>query len=68
MYSLFSVYLDNLNTYNKVYGTIGAVAILMVWLYYTSIVLLIGGEMNSEVYKQLLVQRSHGSKQENTKK
>ena len=56
---LFSVYLDNLNTYNKVYGTIGAVAILMVWLYYTSIVLLIGGEMNSQVYKQLIVRRSH---------
>ncbi len=55
---LFSVYLDNLNTYNKVYGTIGAVAILMVWLYYTSIVLLIGGEMNSQVYKQLIVKRS----------
>ena len=55
---LFSVYLDNLNTYNKVYGTIGAFAILMVWLYYTSIVLLIGGEMNSQVYKQLLVKRS----------
>ncbi len=55
---LFSVYLDNLNTYNKVYGTIGAVAILMVWLYYTSIVLLIGGEMNSQVYKELLTKRS----------
>ncbi len=54
---LFSVYLDNLNTYNKVYGTIGAVAILMVWLYYTSIVLLIGGEMNSQVYKQLIVNK-----------
>ena len=55
---LFSMYLDNLNTYNRVYGTIGAFAILMVWLYYTSIVLLIGGEMNSQVYKQLLVKRS----------
>ncbi len=54
---LFSVYLDNLNTYNKVYGTIGAVAILMVWLYYTSIVLLVGGEMNSQVYKQLIVNK-----------
>lgn len=59
---LFSVYLDNLNTYNKVYGTIGAVAILMVWLYYTSIVLLIGGEMNSQVYKQLIVKRTSHAK------
>lgn len=53
----FSVYLDRMNTYNKVYGTIGAVAILMVWLYYTSILLLIGGEMNSQVYRRFLVKK-----------
>ena len=50
---LFSIYLDTINTYNKVYGTIGAVAILMVWLYYTSITLLIGGEINAQVYRHL---------------
>jgi membrane protein len=36
-----------------VYGTIGAFAVLMVWLYYTSILILIGGEINSQVYNQL---------------
>jgi hypothetical protein len=35
------------------FGTIGAFFILMVWLYYTSIVLLIGGEINSRVYNRL---------------
>lgn len=49
----FSLYLSNLNTYNKVYGTIGAFAILMVWLYYTSLILLVGGEINSRVYARL---------------
>ena len=49
----FSLYLSNLNTYNKVYGTIGAFAILMVWLYYTSLILLVGGEVNSRVYERL---------------
>ncbi len=49
----FSVYVNNLSTYNIVYGTIGAFFILMVWLYYTSILLLIGGEINSQVYNQL---------------
>ena len=49
----FSVYLSNLNAYNKVYGTIGAFAILMVWLYYTSLIMLIGGEINSRCYKRL---------------
>lgn len=50
----FSLYLNNLNTYNKVYGTIGAFAILMVWLYYTSLIILIGGEVNSQEYEKLI--------------
>lgn len=49
----FSIYVNNLQTYNRVYGTIGAFAMLMVWLYYTSILLLIGGEINSQVYNKL---------------
>ena len=36
-----------------VYGTIGAFFILMIWIYYTSILLLIGGEINSQVYNRL---------------
>ncbi|MBQ3641955.1 YihY/virulence factor BrkB family protein [bacterium] len=50
----FSLYLSNLNAYNKVYGTIGAFAILMVWLYYTSLIILVGGEINSRVYARLI--------------
>lgn len=49
----FSVYVNNLSTYNMVYGTIGAFFILMIWIYYTSILLLIGGEINSQVYNRL---------------
>lgn len=50
----FSLYLSNLNTYNKVFGTIGAFAILMVWLYYTSLIMLVGGEVNSRMYARLM--------------
>lgn len=49
----FSIYVNNFSTYNIVFGTIGAFFILMVWLYYTSIVLLIGGEINSRVYNRM---------------
>jgi len=49
----FSIYVNNLHTYNRVYGTIGAFAMLMMWLYYTSILLLIGGEINSQMYNKL---------------
>ena len=50
---LFSIYVGNLNTYNVVYGTIGTFIMLMVWLYYTSLLMLIGGELSSYVYKKL---------------
>ena len=48
----FSIYINNLHTYNRVYGSIGAFVMLMVWLYYTSIIFLVGGEINSNAYKK----------------
>lgn len=44
---LFSVYINNFGSYNKVYGSIAAFAILMIWLYFTSIIILVGGEINN---------------------
>lgn len=49
----FSLYLNNLNTYNKVFGTIGAFVIMMVWLYYTSMIILLGGEFNYQAFIKL---------------
>ena len=49
----FSLYINNLHTYNRVYGSIGAFVMLMVWLYYTSLILLVGGEVNSQAYRSL---------------
>lgn len=49
----FSIYINNLHTYNFVYGTIGGFAVLMVWFYYTSILILVGGEINSQLYSKL---------------
>ena len=49
----FSLYINELGTYNKVYGTIGAFAILMAWLYYSSIILLIGAEINNQTLDKL---------------
>ena len=50
---LFSIYINNLHTYNFVYGTIAGFAIMMMWLYYTSLLILIGGEINSQLYDKL---------------
>ena len=49
----FSLYINNLHTYNFVYGTIAGFAILMIWLYYTSILILVGGQINSQLFDKL---------------
>ena len=49
----FSIYINNLHTYNFVYGTIAGFAIMMMWLYYTSLLILIGGEINCQLYEKL---------------
>ena len=51
----FSLYVNALGTYNKVYGTIGTFAILLVWLYYSSIILLIGGQVNNQTLRKLTI-------------
>lgn len=41
---LFSWYIENFSSYSKLYGSLGAVLIFMIWLYINSIIVLIGGE------------------------
>ena len=45
----FRVYLHFFNSYSATYGSLGAVIILMLWLYFTGAAVLIGGEINSEI-------------------
>jgi len=45
----FRVYLGFFNSYDKTYGSLGAVIILMLWLYFTGAAILIGSEVNSEI-------------------
>ncbi|MCU1299802.1 MAG: YihY/virulence factor BrkB family protein [Candidatus Sulfotelmatobacter sp.] len=42
----FRLYLHFFNSYSATYGSLGAVIILMLWLYMTGFAILIGGEMN----------------------
>ncbi len=46
---LFRLYVANFGNYNKVYGAVGAVIVLLLWLYMTSLVLLIGDQLNVTV-------------------
>jgi membrane protein len=46
----FSYYITNFGTYNKVYGSIGVLIALMVWVQLVTIVLLIGYEINASIH------------------
>jgi membrane protein len=43
----FKTYLHFFNSYNKAYGSLGAVIILMLWMYLTGLAILVGGAINS---------------------
>lgn len=47
----FRLYLEHFNNYNRTYGSLGAVIILMLWLYLTAVAVLAGGTINSLLEK-----------------
>ena len=49
---LFSFYVSSFGNYNKTYGSLGAVVVLMMWLYLTAYLILIGAEVNAELEHQ----------------
>ena len=45
----FRTYLHFFNTYSRTYGSLGAVMILLMWLYVTGFAFLLGGEINAQI-------------------
>jgi len=46
----FSYYVNHFGTYNKLYGSIGTLIVVMMWMNINSIILLIGFELNAAIY------------------
>ncbi len=49
---LFSWYVANFGTYNETYGSLGAVIGFMTWIWISSTIVLLGGEINAEMEHQ----------------
>ncbi|SDI28646.1 YihY/virulence factor BrkB family protein [Alteribacillus bidgolensis] len=47
----FSFYVNNFGNYSDMYGSLGGVIVLMLWLFLTGLALVIGGELNAILHK-----------------
>ncbi len=45
----FNYYINNFSQYNKIYGSIGTLMIILLWMYFNSIILLTGFELNASI-------------------
>src|SRR5262245_32139069 len=61
----FKYYVDNFGNYNKVYGSIAGIIVIMLWLYWSGMVLLLGGEINAEI-EHAATERQGGATAETT--
>lgn len=43
----FSFYVENFANYSLIYGTLGAVIVLLIWLYISAVILILGAELNA---------------------
>ncbi|NLC45211.1 MAG: YihY/virulence factor BrkB family protein [Clostridiales bacterium] len=45
----FSFYINNFGNYSRTYGSIGGIIVLLIWLYVSSIVIVLGAEINAVI-------------------
>ena len=57
---VFSVYVNNFGSYNKTYGALAGVVVLLLWMYLTSYIVLLGAEINSESEYQTVADTTAG--------
>ena len=58
--ALFRLYVSNFGNYNKAYGAVGAVIVLMLWLYMSAAVVLVGDQLNVTVGEAMHPQSASG--------
>ena len=50
--ALFSWYVSSFGNYNKTYGSLAAIVVLLMWLYFTAYAVILGGKVNAELEHQ----------------
>jgi len=60
---LFALYAGRFGKYNQTYGTLAGAVVLLLWLYLTSLAVLIGAELNAELERQTLEDSTVGQPQ-----
>jgi membrane protein len=56
----FSLYVDNFGSYNRTYGAVAGVVVLLLWLWLTMYVVLLGAEINAEAEQQTAMDTTVG--------
>jgi membrane protein len=56
----FSIYTANFAKYNETYGSLGAVVVVMLWLFLTSLSVILGAEINAELERQVVTDTTVG--------
>jgi membrane protein len=46
---VFSFYINNFGNFSRTYGSLGGIIALLVWLYWISIIVMLGGELNASL-------------------
>jgi membrane protein len=50
-FKVFTVFIENFSNYNKFYGSLGTMIMIIVWINLTALMLLIGFELNASIYE-----------------
>jgi membrane protein len=60
---LFNWYAANFGSYNETYGSLGAAVVFMTWIWISTAVVLLGGELNAELEHQTAIDTTSGPRQ-----
>ena len=62
----FSLYVNNFGSYNETYGTLAGIIILLLYIYYSAFIMLVGAEMNQVIEEHIPEGKNEGEKTTNT--